>query len=88
MHHRRFCDLELNAVEELLFKGDTVIVMGCLNAKVSPDKTLLGHVMGKRSLGNCNDNGGLWIVDAVSTASLLMAHCYTTELAIRFFFFG
>lgn len=46
----------LNAVRERFPRGDIVNVIGYLDARVSSENTLVGHVMGKHDHGNCKGN--------------------------------
>ena len=38
-------------------RGDIIVVMGGLNAKVGADRRTLEHVMGSQAIGRRNDNG-------------------------------
>lgn len=66
-----------HAVQKRFLKSDIVIVMSDLNAKMGFDNTLPGRMKGKYGLGE-----GLWMSTA-SIASLFVAHCSSTKLAMR-----
>lgn len=60
-------------------KGDIMIVVGDLNAKMGSDHTLLGYVMGKNGVGDCNDYGKYDFI--ILTALLSEAHYSSTRAA-------
>lgn len=52
---------QLNSVISKVQKGDILMLMGDLNAKVGSDNSNLEHVMGKHGLGVRNDNGDRFV---------------------------
>lgn len=52
---------QLSTTLEKIKKGDLVILMGDLNAKIGNDNTNYEHVMGRHGLGELNENGEMFI---------------------------
>ena len=63
--------IQLSTIYDKTPRGDIIMVMGDLNAKVGQDNYILNHVMGIHGIGARNDNGERFI-DFCSTNHLVI----------------